>query len=153
MINDEAIDFMARDDFWWAMRKGFWGSLRSLLGLKRSQLLSFSDVYGGVSLSQQHDLGLQVVDIDRIVGSMGRNNDFDADFYPRQARTAGRWIDIAKAFYRHAGLPAVDLYRIGNDYFVKDGHHRISVARVQGQEAIDARVINIEAGSKRATSS
>ncbi|NCF69199.1 MAG: hypothetical protein GWP61_24850 [Chloroflexi bacterium] len=51
---------------------------------------------------------------------------------------------MAKAFYLHIGLPAVELYKIGNDYFVMDGHHRISVARLHGQEAIDAKVIEIK---------
>ena len=78
--------------------------------------------------------------IDQICGSESRAHDFDADFYPLQENTKERWLSIAAATQRGCQLPPVILIQIGESYFVRDGHHRISVARAQGQKTIQAKV-------------
>ena len=75
---------------------------------------------------------------------MGRYRDFDRAFLPRQERTRGRWVNVDSAHHEDIILPPVDLYKVGEIYFVRDGNHRISVAREQGQDFIDAHVTEIE---------
>jgi hypothetical protein len=75
-----------------------------------------------------------------VVGSEGRYDDFDRRFLPRHNNTQVRWRSIDLAHHQAVDLPPVELYKIGNIYFVKDGNHRISVARQRGQHYIDAYV-------------
>ncbi len=91
----------------------------------------------------QHEAGLRTVPIRRIQGTEGRTHDFDRAFHPLTDNTRGRWLSIYNAQTNGVGLPAVELVRVGDDYYVRDGHHRISVARTLGQQFIDARVIEI----------
>lgn len=87
-----------------------------------------------------HYAGTQSVPIRQILGSEGRYDDFDAAFRPLQARTKKRWLSIALAQYKGTMLPMVELIQVGDIYFVRDGHHRISVARALGQTYVDAQV-------------
>jgi hypothetical protein len=89
--------------------------------------------------SRRH-AGLQTVPIGRIRGSEGRCNDFDRDFNPLQRHTEGRWRSVARARWEGKSLPPVELVQVGDVYFVRDGHHRISVARASGQQDIEAEV-------------
>lgn len=82
------------------------------------------------------------VPISKIVGSENRTKDFDAGFNPLRTHTRDRWIGIAAARMSGVVLPAVDLVRVGEAYYVRDGHHRISVARSLGQLDIEARIVN-----------
>ena len=84
--------------------------------------------------------GLQLVPISRIQGSEGRCDDFDADFRPLRNHTKDRWVGIAMAHSNEEALPAVELVQIGDTFFVRDGHHRISVAKLFGQLEIEAEV-------------
>jgi hypothetical protein len=131
-------------DFERAVRKAAWRDRISWLTRKCNDLLSFEQIRRCLSLKGQHPLGLQIVALDKIVGSEGRAHDFDRAFFPRSAHTQQRWIGIAQANYAQVPLPPVDLVKIGENYFVTDGHHRISVARAQGQDFIDAYVTEID---------
>ena len=82
--------------------------------------------------------------INRIKGSEGRSGDFDCDFNPMHTRTIDRWVSVALARSQGVTLPAVELILVGEDYFVRDGHHRISVVRAFGEEYIDAKIIVLE---------
>jgi hypothetical protein len=79
--------------------------------------------------------------VHQIIGSMDRFEDFDRTFLPRRKNTQGRWTNIDRAFYEDVRLPPIQLYKVGDIYFVKDGNHRVSVARERGVEFIDAEVI------------
>jgi hypothetical protein len=92
----------------------------------------------------QRPLGLQLVPIARIVGSEGRSGDFDSQFRPLQEQTRHRWYSVARARLQDIPLPPVALIRVGDDYYVRDGHHRLSVARAYGQQMIEAQVIEYE---------
>lgn len=83
-----------------------------------------------------------VVPLSKIVGSEGRSEDFDADFRPLKMHNRERWISVAAARQTGVVLPAVELLQSGDKYYVRDGHHRISVAKLMGQLEIDARVVN-----------
>jgi hypothetical protein len=78
------------------------------------------------------------------VGTVGRARDFDRGFRPTSGRTRGRWERIATAARRGEAFPPIDVYRIGEVHFVKDGHHRVSVARAQGLDTIDAYVTEVQ---------
>ena len=82
------------------------------------------------------------VPIREIKGSLGRNEDFDRDFNPLKENSRSRWISVATAFQMGIPLPPVELVKVGENYFVRDGHHRISVAKSMEQEMIDARIMN-----------
>jgi hypothetical protein len=87
-----------------------------------------------------HFAGVQTVSVRRILGTEGREQDFDADFNPLNNHGERRWMSVCSAWTRGADLPPVELIRVGANYYVRDGHHRVSVARAMGQEYIEARV-------------
>lgn len=101
------------------------------LNLLRPQLTLGGSSYGG----------LKVVELNRIIGTEGRSTDFDSDFYPVSEKSRERWVNVALAYLDSLPLEPVELIEVGNAYFVRDGHHRISVARAFGQVAIDAEVV------------
>jgi hypothetical protein len=103
-------------------------------------LLSLSEITAKGTIQSRHYLGRQTVPIRHIRGSEGRRNLFDNGFHPRGTQTRLRWISVATAWLQGIGLEPVELIRVGDVYFVRDGHHRISVARAIGLEEIDAIV-------------
>jgi len=137
------IHQIASNDFERAYRKAFWRKVTSWLTKDSNTLLPFDDVRERMPIKGQHYLGLQQVLIERIVGSLGRYRDFDRVFLPRQSHTRNRWINIDKARYEQVTLPPLELIKMGEIYFVKDGNHRVSVAREWEQEFIDAYVTEI----------
>src|SRR5919112_776211 len=108
-----------------------------------NQLLSFDEVRTALGAVEQAYLGMRVVPVTKIVGSVGRHRDFDRAFLPSKPSLGGRWKKIDQAILRAEELPPVSLYKIGDAYFVKDGNHRVSVARQQGVEMIDAEVVEL----------
>jgi hypothetical protein len=135
-----AIHQMARNDFDNALRKGFWRSVFHWFKQDRGQLLPYDEVRKHLSNMAQHYAGLKTIELEKIVGSVGRYKDFDRQFLPTQRHTRGRWINIDRAMLNAEYLPPIEVYQIGPIYFVKDGNHRVSVAREQGQKYIDANV-------------
>lgn len=96
------------------------------------------------SLRASHYAGEKVVEIEKIRGSESRGNDFDDESNPLTEKTRDRWLRIARAFLRNEALPPVELIQVDDTYYVRDGHHRVSVARSLGQAFIDAEVIAIQ---------
>jgi len=133
-------DSLAQDDFEKAYLRSLWRKMVARLTGRSNELLPFDEVRHALPYRGQRDIGLQTVPLERIVGSVGRYRDFDRAFLPTQRQTTDRWVNISKARYRDVSLPPVDLYKIGDVYFVKDGNHRISVARDRDQIDIDAYV-------------
>ena len=107
-------------------------------------ILPYEEVVEALGRTGQHDLGLQVVPLDAIVGSVDRTVDFDRGFRPTSPRLRSRWERIAAAQRRGESMPPVSLFRIGDLYFVRDGHHRVSVAKSLGRSDIDAYVTEVE---------
>jgi hypothetical protein len=107
-------------------------------------ILPFEEVVEALGRVGQHDLGLQVVPLDAIVGSVDRTADFDRGFRPTSPRLRSRWERIAAAQRRGESMPPVSLFKIGDLYFVRDGHHRVSVAKSLGRPDIDAYVTEVE---------
>ena len=103
-------------------------------------LLSFDDVRRELVADNRLYRGTRVVEVDGIVGSVGRWRDFDRSFLPAKASIGERWKRIDRAFQRGEDLPPVELYKIGDAYFVVDGHHRVSVARYHDVPTVEAAV-------------
>jgi hypothetical protein len=139
-----ALDVTAKIDFETALRKGFWRSVISWFTRSQNDLLPFDQIRQSLPVRGQHDIGNQQVELDMIVGSIGRYQDFDRAFLPRHTNTRGRWESIDKAHLQDISLPPIELYKVGSVYFVKDGNHRVSVARERGQAFIDAYVTEID---------
>lgn len=108
-----------------------------------NQLLFFKEVKGTLGAVSQVYLGLRVVPLDKIVGSVGRYTDFDRAFLPSKGHLAERWKGIDRMMRRSGKLPPVSLYKVGEAYFVLDGNHRVSVARYHGVGWIDAQVTGV----------
>ena len=107
-------------------------------------ILPFEEVVEALGVVGREDLGLQIVPLDAIVGTVDRAADFDRGFRPTSPRLRSRWERIAAAQRRGESLPPISLYRVGDLYFVRDGHHRVSVAKSLGREDIDAYVVEIQ---------
>jgi hypothetical protein len=120
-----------------------WALARSVLARLRGErraLLSFGE---SGALSGPHDrayMGRRPVEIEKIVGSVGRARDFNRAFLPVTGALRERWRLVNRAFRRAHRLPPVVLNKVGDYYFVVDGNHRVSVARYHGAEWIDAEV-------------
>ena len=115
-------------------------------------ILPFEEVVQALGWRGERRLGLQTIPLDSIVGSVDRTRDFDRRFRPTSRRTRKRWERMATAARRGEAFPPIDVYRIGEVHFVKDGHHRVSIARAQGLPDIDAYVTEVqtELGADRA---
>ena len=136
---------LSREHWNQARRKAFWQRLSSTLGLTKESvsLLSFEDVQQKLRLAQNAYRGLQQVPLDQIVGSVGRYHDFTRTFLPLVESDSMRWQRIAE-LQLETGLPPIELYKVGDTYFVKDGNHRVSVARQFGMKTIEAYVWEYE---------
>jgi len=109
--------------------------------LKRpADLLPFDQVRERLHLLRVIDRGIQEVPLERIVGTMQREREFNRAFLPREEKLRERWEDLEELALGSRGFPPVELYRVGDVDFVVDGHHRVSVARSQGARTIEARV-------------
>lgn len=113
--------------------------LRHLLG-RPVELLPFEQVRERLRLRSIVDRGTQEVRLDRIVGTLGRPGEFNRAFLPRLEALRERWDGAKELAEGPAGFPPVELYAVGEAYFVVDGHHRVSVARSLGAETIEAHV-------------
>ena len=134
----------AQMDFDIAGRKAFWHETFSFLSSRPNRLLSWDKVRGKLGMRGQVHRGMQAVPVNKVIGNVRRYHDLDRAFLPKQDSMAGRWRSIARAYYDDISLPPVKLYKVGDAYFVLDGNHRISVAREQGIEFVDAEVIEAE---------
>ena len=105
-----------------------------------NRLLSFDDVRRELAANNRLYRGTRVVEVEEIIGSVGRWRDFDRSFLPARASVGQRWKRIDRAFQRGEDMPPVELYEIGEAYFVVDGHHRVSVARYHDVPTVEAAV-------------
>lgn len=108
-----------------------------------TELLSYEEVRQKLRAYASSNRGLQDIPLDAIVGSVGRYNDFTRDFLPRQDFTQDRWARVKAASEASRGLPPIDVYKIGEAYFVQDGNHRVSIARQYGSKTIEANVTEV----------
>jgi hypothetical protein len=141
-LNEQLLNEQVDLDFARARRRA---RLRAALTRIRrehisNRLLSFDDVRRKRVASNRLYRGTRVVEVNQIVGSVGRWRDFDRSFLPARASVGERWKRIDRAFQRGEDLPPIELYKIGDAYFVVDGHHRVSVARYHDVPTVEAAV-------------
>ncbi|MCX8012846.1 MAG: transcriptional regulator [Rectinema sp.] len=140
----EAFDPRAEADF---NRARIYARLANLVGMAKPsirELMPFEEAKRILKPKSESYRGLVTVPLDHIVGSEGRYRDFTRFFFPKKEHLKTRWTSIDSLHYRDIILPPVLLYEMGGIYFVRDGNHRVSVARTLGQQYIDAEVISLQ---------
>ncbi|MBQ3837314.1 MAG: transcriptional regulator [Treponema sp.] len=133
----------SEEDFSKVRNKALVNSLQHFLSPEETQLISLNDIKEMLHPDNEVYVGMKTVPVENIIGSEGRYNDFDNLFFPKHSHLKNRWLNIDKAYMKGVILPAVTLYEIGGVYFVRDGNHRVSVAKARGVEFIDAEVTSL----------
>ena len=136
----DQISEQALADFQRARFKAFMNRVWGALSGQPSTLLSYDEIKEKLHIGGPIYRGVKTVRVDQIAGSLNRYHEFDRVFLPASDSLATRWQRVNRAFYQEISLPPVVLYKVGQVYFVVDGHHRVSVAREQGQLYIEAEV-------------
>lgn len=137
----------AESDFMRARRHQVLAALASRLRTDREdvvQSLSFDDVVNALGRRGERFGGTKVIALDSIIGSVDKFRDFDRRFRPTSGRSRERWERLARASRKGEEIPPIEVYRVGEFHFVRDGHHRVSVARSLGVSKIEARVTVID---------
>jgi hypothetical protein len=123
--------------------RAFWKEMFNLVRGKPIELLSFDDIKHRLRLREESYRGLQDVPLAQIAGSVGRYRDFTRDFLPKSQKSRDRWSRVYAVANSQTGLPPIELYKVGEVYFVRDGNHRVSVARHLGAKTIQAHVTEL----------
>lgn len=140
--NDLVYSALLRD-FQDARRRAALEDLKARLTGKSDDLLSYAAIRDLLRAEGSTRRGLQDIPLDAIVGSVGRHHDFTRSFLPRRESDMHRWANVKlKALYQ-GGFPPIEVYKLGDAYFVLDGNHRVSVARQLGAKTIQAYVTEV----------
>jgi len=139
-MDNKQISAQARADFERVRFKAFMNRVWASISGQPTTLLSYDEIKEKLHIGGPIYRGVQTVLVDQIAGSLNRYHEFDRVFMPASDKLADRWQRVNRAFYGEVSLPPVVLYKVGQVYFVVDGHHRVSVAREQGQIYIEAEV-------------
>ncbi|MFL7838566.1 MAG: hypothetical protein AB8I52_07240 [Candidatus Promineifilaceae bacterium] len=134
---------VALQDFRNARRRA---AVRAVLGRFQGsslELLSYEEVASQLRITGQVERGVRDIAVEKIVGSVGRYDEFDSAFLPKKDHDAQRWASVRAAASDPTKLPPIDVYQIDDAYFVIDGNHRVSIARLTGLEFIAAHIIEI----------
>lgn len=129
----------ARKEWEKARKAAAFEEVLSIIGLGNKELLSFEEVQKSLRLTQRNYRGLQDIPLDQIRGSVGRYRDFTRTFLPRSENMQQRWEAVSAASYER-GLEPIEVYKVGDAYFVLDGNHRVSIAKQMGAQTIHAHV-------------
>jgi hypothetical protein len=136
--------FQAQEDYNCARRKVFLDEISSFLMRRPNDLLSFQEVREQLPIKSQVYRGVRAIPVARIIGSVDRYEDFNRHFLPTQTHTQARWENVDEATLTDIVLPPIQVYQIGEAYFVLVGNHRVSVAKEQGMAFIDAQVVELQ---------
>lgn len=131
-------------DFSKAFNKALIHEIQHFLNPEEASLISFSDIKKLLKPENESYEGVKTVPVAQIVGSEDRYKDFDGEFFPKSLHLKSRWESIDEAHQENIILPPVTLYELGGLYFVRDGNHRVSVAKSKGIEFIDAEVVSLK---------
>ena len=134
----------ASDDFSRAKNKARMQTIMNALRWKNPNLLSFYEVTSLIKPKSETYLGMRTIPVEKIIGSEGRYHDFSAAFFPKREMLRHRWESIDSAVLDNVILPPISVYSLGGYYFVRDGNHRVSVAKSKGVEFIDAEVVELD---------
>lgn len=141
----------SEEDFNKAHTKAFINEIQHLLSPEEASLISLNDVKQMIKATAETYVGMKVIPIEKIVGSEGRYKDFDNRFFPKSSHLRNRWQHVDQAAIDSVILPPIKVYEISGLYFVRDGNHRVSVAKARGTEFIDAEVVSLQSEIKLKT--
>ena len=136
------------NDFSKARNKALINEIQHLLSPEEASLISLNDVKQLLKPKAETYQGMKVIPIDKIVGSEGRYKDFDNHFFPKSNFLKQRWERVDEAAIKDIILPPIKVYELSGVYFVRDGNHRVSVAKARGTEFIDAEVVSLQSEIK-----
>lgn len=142
----------SEEDFNRARNKALFNEIQHLLNPEEVNLISLNDVKQLIKPQNETYIGMKVIPIDKIVGSEGRYKDFDNHFFPKSSFLRNRWEHVDEAAIKFIDLPPIKVYELAGLYFVRDGNHRVSVAKSRGTEFIDAEVVSLQSEIKLKTS-
>ena len=131
------------EDFTKAHHRAIFQQLFSTFRWSNPELLSFYEVTKLIKPEAEAYKGMQTIPVKQIIGSESRYHDFSSAFYPKNPSLQNRWQNVDAARIDNVDLPPISVYKLGQVYFVRDGNHRVSVARSQGVEFIDAEVVEL----------
>lgn len=134
----------AENDFAKARNKALFNEIQHFLNPEEASMISLKAVKKLIKTETETYIGMQVVPISKIIGSEGRYKDFDNQFFPKRSVVKERWEHVDEAIIKDIVLPPIKVYELGGLYFVRDGNHRVSVAKAKGVEFIDAEVISLQ---------
>ena len=134
----------SEEDFNKAKNKAFFNEIQHFLSPEEATLISLNDVKQMIKPTNETYVGMKTIPIEKIVGSEGRYNDFDNRFFPKSSHLKNRWEHVDQAAIQAIDLPPIKVYEIAGLYFVRDGNHRVSVAKSRGTEFIDAEVVSLQ---------
>jgi hypothetical protein len=147
-MSDPKLSPQTEDDFTKARNKALFNEIQHFLNPEEATLISFSDIKKLLKPKDEIYKGMQIIPVKLIVGSEGRYRDFDNRFFPKSLHLKTRWEHIDMAHINDINLPPISLYELGGVYFVRDGNHRVSVAKSRGVEYIDAEVVSLQSEVK-----
>lgn len=134
----------AESDFARARNKALFNEIQHLLTPEEAAMISLKAVRNLIKTQSETYIGMKVIPISKIVGSEGRYKDFDNQFFPKRSIIRERWEHVDEAVIKDIVLPPIKVYELGGLYFVRDGNHRVSVAKAKGVEFIDAEVVSLQ---------
>ena len=140
-MNDFGQSFQADNDFNKARLRETFSRFFYILNPERSNMISLQDAKRLLKPQGEFYGGMKAIPLSLIIGSEGRYRDFNRSFLPKHEWLRTRWSSVDEAHLNDIILPPIQLYQIGGVYFVRDGNHRVSVAKAQGREVIDAEII------------
>ncbi|MCS6827854.1 MAG: hypothetical protein NZ553_14680 [Caldilinea sp.] len=143
MPNAQAVQYESLEKFRRNVNKAQIADLMAKITGGKVDLLSYDEVAKRIKARQQIEMGTQMIPLDKIVGSVGRYRDFTRTFLPRPGVSPERWARVDAIMNSLEGFPPIEVYKIGDVYFVRDGNHRVSVARANGLTHIEAYVTEI----------
>ena len=147
-MNSGLFSLQTDEDFNKAHSKALFNEIQHFLNPEEATLISFSEVKSLLKPKDEIYVGLKTIPIDKIVGSEGRYKDFDNRFFPKSGFLRERWKHVDAAQYESIILPPIKVYELGGLYFVRDGNHRVSVAKARGIEFIDAEIVSLQSEIK-----
>lgn len=134
---------VASDNFARMRSKAATQRILSFMRKKEDNLPALDDISNILRIEGENYAGCRTIPVDRIIGSEGRSRDFNRSFLPRREFLRHRWVNVDAAFYDGKILPPIKVVELGGTYFVRDGNHRVSVAKTHGVAYIDAEITQL----------
>ena len=147
-MNGGLFALQTDEDFNKAHSKALFNEIQHFLNPEEASLISFAEIKSILKPKDEIYVGLKTIPIEKIVGSEGRYKDFDNRFFPKSGFLRERWKHVDAAQYESIILPPIKVYELGGLYFVRDGNHRVSVAKARGIEFIDAEIVSLQSEIK-----